>query len=89
MNVYCVKYSKVAVKSLTKMDPAMARMIVAWVRKNLENCVNPRVHGKALTANHRGQWRYRVGDFRLIAEIDDGAVTIIMLDIGHRKEIYS
>lgn len=89
MNLYHVDYSNAALKELKKLDPAMARMIVSWVRKNLENCDNPRIHGKALTANLVGQWRYRVGDYRLLAHIHDQTVTILILSIGHRSEVYT
>lgn len=85
---YAVDYAPAAIKSLRKMDASIARMIVGWVRKNLVGCTDPRVHGKALAANHAGQWRYRVGDYRLIAEIHDATVTILVLNIGHRREIY-
>ena len=63
-------------------------MIVAWVRKNLEGCENPRQHGKGLTANRSGQWRYRVGDYRLIAEIQDSRIVILILNVGHRRDVY-
>ena len=46
-------------------------VILGWIRKNLEGCENPRLHGKGLTANRSGEWRYRVGDYRLLAKIDD------------------
>lgn len=59
------------------------------IRKNLEGCENPRLHGKGLTANRSGEWRYRVGDYRLIADIQDRDVVILMLHIGHRREIHS
>lgn len=58
-------------------------MLLGWVRKNLEGCEDPRQHGKGLTANKSGQWRYRVGDYRIIAEIDDGKIIIMVLTIGH------
>jgi len=63
-------------------------LIVAWIRKNLEGCTNPRLYGKGLVANLNGQWRYRIGDYRIIAEISDEKITILVLTIGHRKEIY-
>lgn len=63
-------------------------MIKAWIDKNLVGCADPRQHGKALTANHSGHWRYRIGDYRLICIIEDDRLVIIALDIGHRSEIY-
>lgn len=66
-----------------------AALLLGWIRKNLEGCENPRQHGKGLTANHSGEWRYRVGDYRLLADIQDECVVILMLHSGHRREIYS
>lgn len=49
---------------------------------------NPYPHGKGLTANRSGEWRYRVGDYRILAQIDDNKITILLLNIGHRRDIY-
>ena len=62
--------------------------IKAWIEKNLINCENPRIHGKALIANRSGQWRYRVGDYRILAEIHDNKLVLILIDVGRRKDIY-
>lgn len=62
--------------------------IMGWIQKNLVNCTDPRKQGKGLTANRSGEWRYRIGDYRLISDINDEIVTILMLEIGHRKDIY-
>ena len=64
------------------------RSIYAWIGKNLEECSNPRLHGKGLTTNRSGQWRYRVNDYRLIAEIQDDVVVILIVRIAHRREVY-
>lgn len=86
---YHVEFTKEALKQLKKMDKRDASLILGWIRKNIENCENPRVHGKGLIANRSGQWRYRVGDYRIIAEIQDDKVLILVLNIGHRREIYN
>lgn len=85
---YTVRFTQRAKKDLKKLDRCTAALILGWVRKNLENCENPRIHGKALTANRSGQWRYRVGDYRLLAEIEENTVTILIVNVGHRREIY-
>lgn len=85
---YHVEFSKRALKDIKKLDKATAALILGWIRKNLEGCENPRVHGKGLTASHSGEWRYRVGDYRLLAEIQDGRLVIVMLTVGHRSEVY-
>lgn len=85
---YKVEFSRTALKELKKLDKYTAKLILAWIRKNLENCIDPRRHGKGLTADRSGQWRYRIGDYRLIAEIQDDRVIILILSIGHRKNVY-
>lgn len=85
---YKVEFEKGAQKTLKKLDKHQALLIMGWIQKNLVNCTNPRKHGKGLTANRSGEWRYRVGDYRLIADINDETVTILMLEIGHRKDIF-
>lgn len=85
---YTVRYEKNAQKSLKKMDKHLAKLILAWVSKNLEGTNNPRIHGKSLVGNKSGQWRYRIGDYRLLAHIDDEIITILVLEIGHRKGVY-
>jgi mRNA interferase RelE/StbE len=86
--MYKVEYTEKALKILKKMNKQAARLIVSWIEKNLQNCEDPRVHGKALAADMRGKWRYRIGDYRLIANIADEKITILILNIGHRKDIY-
>ena len=88
MKQYTVDYAPGTLKFLQKMDKHESALIYAWIDKNLEGCNNPRIHGKPLSANRAGQWRYRVGNYRLIAEIHDDVVTIFMVAIGHRSEIY-
>ena len=85
---YSVLFTQKAKKQLSKLDRNIAKLIASWLKKNLEGCVNPRIHGKALVANKAGQWRYRVGDYRILAEIRDEEVIILVLQIGHRREIY-
>ena len=85
---YSVDYTPGAYKELRKLDRRTRSLILSWVEKNLVNCTNPRQHGKALSANRAGQWRYRVGNYRLLAEISDTAVTILILSVGHRSGVY-
>lgn len=75
-------------KEFTKLDRYTQRMIKGWIDKNLIGCENPRQYGRGLTANRSGQWRYRIGDYRLICQIDDGKLVILALSVGHRREVY-
>ena len=72
-----------------KLDKYTQQMIKSWIGKNLQNCENPRAHGKGLTANKSGQWRYRIGDYRLLCLIQDQELIILALTVGHRRDIYS
>lgn len=85
---YAVEYTAQAVRELKKLDKPTRALLFGWIEKNLVDCENPRLHGKALTANRSGQWRYRVGDYRLIAEIVDKKILILILSVGHRREVY-
>lgn len=85
---YKVEYTEQAIKELRKIDKHTQFFILAWIEKNLVDCENPRQHGKGLTANRGGEWRYRVGDYRIIAEIEDEKVIILVLTVGHRREVY-
>ena len=75
-------------KEFKKLDKYTQLMIKGWIEKNLVGEENPRRHGKGLTANRSGQWRYRIGDYRLLCHIDDGKLIILALSVGHRREIY-
>lgn len=75
-------------REFKKLDRYTQRMIKSWIDKNLVGCPDPRQHGKGLTANRSGQWRYRIGDYRLICEINDNELIILALSVGHRREIY-
>ena len=85
---YHVEYSKRADKSFAKMDKHIAKSIIDWIENNLEGCENPRLHGKSLVGNYSGKWRYRVGDYRIIADIQDDRILILILDVEHRSKIY-
>lgn len=76
-------------KEFKKLDKYTQQMIKSWIGKNLQNCENPRAHGKGLTANKSGQWRYRIGDYRLLCLIQDQELIILALTVGHRRDIYS
>lgn len=85
---YTIEYTDKAIKSLKKLDKSVLKMIKAWIDKNLVGTEDPREHGKGLTSNRSGQWRYRVGDYRILAEIQDDKLVILVIGIGHRSQIY-
>ena len=74
-------------KELKKLDTYTQKIILLWLNRYLEGCEDPRVHGKPLSENRAGQWRYRIGDYRVIAKIEDDKLIILVIAIGHRREI--
>ena len=76
-------------KKFSKLDASVRNRIKKWIDKNLVDCENPRLHGKALQGDWDGHWRYRVGDYRIIAKIEDDKVIIFVVKIDKRGEIYS
>ncbi len=86
---YKVVFTKEARKNLKKLDKNISTLIFNWIEKNLQGCKNPRAIGKALTSNRSGQWRYRIGDYRLICLIKDDELIILALSVGHRREVYN
>ncbi len=83
-----VEFTESARKELKKLDKYTQKIILLWLNKNLHGCENPRIQGKALTADRVGQWRYRIGDYRVIAKIEDDRLIILVIALGHRREIY-
>lgn len=86
--IFHVEFTESARKQLKKLDKYTQKIILFWLDKNLEGTDNPRAFGKALRENRFGQWRYRVGDYRIIAKIEDDKLVILVIAIGHRREIY-
>lgn len=86
--IYKVVFTEKAKKELKKLDKQISALIIGWLEKNIESCNNPRAYGKGLTGNKSGQWRYHIGDYRAICEIEDDKVIVLVLEIGHRKNIY-
>ncbi len=86
---YRVEYAKTAVKQLKKMDKKIATFILSFIEEKLVNCLNPRLYGKALQGDLNDKWRYRVGEYRILAKIEDPIVVITAVEVGHRKDIYA
>lgn len=85
---YTVEYSEKARKCLRNLDQATRVLIKSWIDKNLVDCEDPRRFGKGLTANRSGQWRYRVGDYRILVNISGRQLLILVIDIDHRSRVY-
>ena len=86
--MWAVEYSAKALRQLRKLDPNQRRILLAWIDKNLQGCQNPRGIGKALSGGLSDQWRYRVGDYRILCDIQDERLVILALNIDHRSRVY-
>ena len=85
---YSVEFTGHSLKQLKKLDRSIASFILTYIERNLEGCSNPRSFGSPLTGNHKGKWRYRAGNYRILCRIDDIKIIILVIDIGHRKSVY-
>lgn len=83
-----IEFTESARKDLKKLDKFTQKIILIWMQKNLDGYENPRIFGKPLVANRTGQWRYRIGDYRIIAKIEDNKLIILVITIGHRRDVY-
>ncbi|MCX8049225.1 MAG: type II toxin-antitoxin system RelE/ParE family toxin [Methylohalobius sp.] len=84
-----IELSELARKNLAALDKPVARRIVRFLRDRIASLEDPRAIGEALKGSALGEfWKYRVGDFRIIAHIEDQALRILVVRIGHRKEVY-
>lgn len=85
---YRVEYTEYAARQLKKLDKGILSFIISYIDNKLVGCENPRLHGKALRGSMNDKWRYRIGNCRILAKIDDGLVTITIVEVGHRSDIY-
>jgi mRNA interferase RelE/StbE len=83
-----IELSSSAEKSLSKLDRQTAKRIVTFLRERVAASEDPRASGKVLTGPMAGRWRYRVGDYRIVCQIEDGRLLVLVLTIGHRSDIY-
>ena len=84
-----IEFEDAALKELAKLDKPVARRILAFLRERVAGLDDPRSVGEALKGSKLGEfWKYRVGDYRVIANIEDGALRILVLRVGNRREVY-
>jgi mRNA interferase RelE/StbE len=76
-------------RALNKLDAQHAKRILRFLHERVAKLDDPRSSGKALHGSRLGEfWKYRVGDYRLICKIEDNRLVVLVLRVGHRKEIY-
>lgn len=83
-----IDYAERARRQLKKLDRTAAAGIVRKLQQDLDATDDPRAFGKALVGEWSGFWRYRIGDYRAIARIEDAVVTVVVIEVAHRREVY-
>ena len=86
---WAIELSEPSIKQLSKLDKPVAKRIMAFLRERVASLEDPRSIGEALKGSELGEfWKYRVGDYRLICEIQDGALKVLVVKLGNRREVY-
>ncbi len=86
--VWTVRISNIAERQLRKLDRPVQKRVLDWLDDRIEGCKNPRHFGEPLRGDYAELWRYRVGDYRILCEIQDQKVVVLVLTIGHRRQVY-
>lgn len=88
MPIWTLEFSDETLKQLKKLDKKISEKIVTFVKGRIAELEDPRTLGKPLTGNLATYWRYRVGDYRIVCQINDQKILITVVKVGHRKDIY-
>ena len=86
--IWKVEFDAAAAKELRKLDHKIQQDILCYFRERIATKEDPRRFGKQLTHNLANLWRYRVRDYRMICQIEDDKLIVLVLTIGHRKGVY-
>ncbi len=83
-----IEFLPTAGKALERLDPTAQRRIIAFLETRVAPAPNPLRLGEALRGGLRTFWKYRVGDYRIICELKDEVLTVLVVKVGHRREVY-
>jgi mRNA interferase RelE/StbE len=86
--VWRVEFDRTAARDLKKLGTEAERRVLSFLRTRIAGCADPRTLGKPLTGDRQGFWRYRVGDYRLVAAIEDTTFIVLVVTVGHRRDVY-
>lgn len=87
--VWKIKFTEIALKQFKKLNPSVAKELLTYLKNKVAKEKNPMVLGKPLLRERSGLWRYRVKDYRIICKIEDSELTILIIRLEHRKDIYN
>jgi mRNA interferase RelE/StbE len=83
-----IEITRTAEKQIQKLNRTAQESIIRFLRERVQLTANPRQWGKPLQRGKQGLWRYRVGDYRLIGDIQDEKITVLVVRVGDRKDVY-
>jgi mRNA interferase RelE/StbE len=83
-----VEFDRDAARDLRKLGAVAQRSILRYLRERIATAEDPRRFGHALTHDLKGLWRYRIGDFRIVASIEDERFIVLVVTVGHRRDVY-
>lgn len=86
--VWRVEFHRAAVHDLRKLGADGERRVLRYLRQRIAGSEDPRRFGRALTGDRKGLWRYRIGDYRIIAAIEDDRFVVLVVSVGHRRAVY-
>ena len=86
--VWRVEFDRTAARELRKLGAEAERAVLRYLRERIAGSSDPRRFGHALTGDRKGLWRYRVGDYRIVASIEDDRFFVLVVRVGHRREVY-
>jgi len=86
--VWRVEFDADAARDLRRLGAVAERAILRYLRQRIATAEDPRRFGRPLTGDPKGLWRYRVGDYRIVAAIEDDRFVVLVVAVGHRREVY-
>jgi len=86
--VWRVEFHRAAVRDLRKLGAEGERRVLQHLRERIAGSEDPRRFGHALTSDRKGLWRYRIGDYRIVAAIEDDRLVVLVVTVGHQREVY-
>lgn len=83
-----IEYADAAGRVIRKLDRQQAKRILDYMDKRVAPADDPRQLGAAMVGERAGKWRYRIGDYRVVCQLIDDRLVILVIDVGHRREVY-
>lgn len=85
---WTIRFTAHAKKQLAKLDRSIADLITRFLAEKIANASDARLYGHGLVGDMKGRWRYRVGDYRILCELHDHELIVLVVAVGHQREIY-